>query len=246
MEATMDYKGLAEELVNKCLKKGADAAEAYIENGRNLSIEVRKGEVETVQEAASYGAGLRVFIRGKMAFSSSKDLGERALEDAVGRAIEFARITTSDPNNVLPDDKGMTEIAGLYDPGIARVPMEEKINLAKKTEQLALKDPRVTKSDGARYGEAEGEVVIANSNGLAKGYGPACSLCFGGGGKGEQRSSGVVWARFYGDLPAEAVALGGAGCLRDAGSQAGQDAEGGRHFPRRCGLRSSGRNPGCG
>ncbi|MBP1766873.1 MAG: putative Zn-dependent protease-like protein, partial [Candidatus Aminicenantes bacterium] len=80
----MEYKALAEELVKKCLKKGADAAEVYIENGRNLSLEVRKGEVETVEEAASYGAGIRVFIEGKMAFSSSNDLGEKALEDAVG------------------------------------------------------------------------------------------------------------------------------------------------------------------
>src|SRR3990170_3249160 len=135
MEKTMAYKGLAEQLVKKCLKKGADAAEVYIENGRNLSLEVRKGEVETVEEAASYGAGFRVFLKGRMAFSSSNDLGEKALEDAIGRAIEFAKITTSDPNNVLPDDKGMIKIGGLYDPRIAQIPMEQKIELAKKIEQ---------------------------------------------------------------------------------------------------------------
>src|SRR4030066_182083 len=100
MEKTMDYKGLAEQWVKKCLKKGADAAEVYIENGRNLSLEVRKGEVETVEEAASYGAGFRVFLKGKMAFASSNDIGERALEEAIGRAIEFAKITTPHPNNV--------------------------------------------------------------------------------------------------------------------------------------------------
>jgi len=214
----MDYEGLAEELVKKCLKKGADAAECYIENGRNLSIEVRKGEVETVEEAASYGAGLRVFIKGKMAFASSNDLGERALEDAVGRAIEFARITTSDPNNVLPDDKGMTEIAGLFDPRIAQIPMEQKIDLAKKAEQLAMKDPRITKSDGARYGEGEDEVVIANSNGLAKSY--RSSACFLGvsvvAEKGDQKSSGGEFsrARSFKDLkPAEELA---AKAARDA------------------------------
>jgi PmbA protein len=218
MEATMDYKVLAEELVRKCLKKGADAAEAYIESGRNLRVEVRKGEVETVEEAASYGAGLRVFVKGKLAFASSNDLGEKALDDAVGRAIEFARITTSDPNNVLPDDKAMTEVAGLYDPGIARIPMEQKIDLAKRTEQLAMKDPRITKSDGARYGEAEGEVVIANSNGLAKGYRvSACSLGVSVvAEKGDQKSSGGEYCgarSFDGLKPAEEVA---AKAARDA------------------------------
>jgi PmbA protein len=218
MENMMDYKGLAEQLVKKCLKKGADAAEVYIENGRNLSIEVRKGEVETVEEAASYGAGFRVFLKGKMAFASSNDLGERPLEDAIGRAIEFAKITTPDPNNGLPDDTGMTEIAGLYDPRIAQISMEQKIDLAKKIEQLAMKDSRITKSDGARYGEGEGEVIIANSSGLAKSYrSSACSLGVSVvAEKGEQKSSGGEFcgARSFKDLkPAEEVA---AKAARDA------------------------------
>jgi len=214
----MDYKTLAEELVKKCLKKGADGAEIYIENGRNLSLEVRKGEVETVEEAASYGAGIRVFVKGRMAFASSNDLGEKALDDALGRAIEFARITTADPNNVLPDDKGVTDIAGLYDPQIAKISMEQKIELAKRIEQLAMKDPRITKSDGARYGEAEGEVVIANSNGLAKSFrSSACSLGVSVvAEKGDQKSSGGEYcgARSFSDLkPAEEVA---AKAARDA------------------------------
>lgn len=207
----MDYKDLAGQLVKKCLKRGADAAEVYIENGRNLSIEVRNGEIETVQEAASYGAGFRVFAKNKMAFASSNDLGEKALADAIGRAIEFAGITTADPNNVLPDDKGTTEVLGLYDPQIAQIPMEEKIELLKKAEKLAMKDPRITKSAGASYGEGEGEVFIANSNGLVKSYkssecGFAASVVAE---KGEQKSSGGEYCsrRFYKDLkPAEEVA----------------------------------------
>ncbi|MEN6560933.1 MAG: TldD/PmbA family protein [Acidobacteriota bacterium] len=207
----MDIKGTAEQLVKRCLKKGADAAEVYIETGRNLSLDVRKGDIETVQEAVAAGAGIRVFVKGRMAFACSNDLGEKALEDAAGRAVEFARITTADPNNVLPDDKGETAVAGLYDPRIAQAPMEEKIELAKRLEKLAMKDPRVTKSDGAGYRESEGEVAIANSNGLLKGY--RFSGCGFGvsvvAEKGEQKSSGSdsCSRRFYGDLkPAEDVA----------------------------------------
>ncbi|MBM3284466.1 MAG: TldD/PmbA family protein [Candidatus Aminicenantes bacterium] len=202
----MDYKGFAEQLVKKCLKKGADAAEVYIENGRNLRIQVRNGEIETVQEAASYGAGFRLFVKGRMAFSSSNDLGEKALEDAVGRAIEFARITTPDSANVLPDSEGITRVEGLYDPGIARVPMEDKIGLAKKVEKLAMQDPRITKSGGASYGEGEGEVFLVNSSGLSKRY-QASSCGYGVyvvAEKGEQKSSGgeSCRRRFYSDLQA--------------------------------------------
>ncbi len=214
----MDYKALAEESVRKCLKKGADAAEVYIETSRKLSLEVRKGEVETVQEAAGFGAGFRVFVKGKLAFASSNDLGEKALEDAIGRAIEFAKITTPDQNNVLPEDRGMTDVAGLYDPQIAQVPMEQKIELAKTAEKLAMKDPRITKSDGASYREAEGEVIVANSNGLLKSY-KAGGCAFGVSvvaEKGEQKSSGSESCsrRFYKELkPAEEIA---AKAARDA------------------------------
>jgi len=214
----MDYKGLSEQLVKKCLKKGADAAEVYLETGRNLSIEVRNGEIETIQEAAAYGAGFRVFVKGRMAFSSCNDFNEKALEDTISRAIDFARISTADPDNVLPDDKGMTEVAGLYDESIAKISMDTKIELAKKVEKLATMDPRITTSAGSGYGEREGEVFLANSHGLLKSAkSSACSFWVSVvAEKGEQKSSGGESCdrRIYADLkPAEEVA---AKAARDA------------------------------
>lgn len=200
----MDYKELAGQLVKKCLKKGADEAEVYIESVRNLSIEVRNGEIETVQESASQGVGFRIFVEKKMAFSSCNDFKEEALDNAISRAIEFAKSTTADENNVLPEDKGMTEVGGLYDPQISKVSMDEKIELAKKVEKLAMKDPRITKSAGSGYGEGEGEIFLANSYGLLKSDKESgCS--FGVtvvAEKGDQKSSGSdsCTRRFFADL----------------------------------------------
>lgn len=204
METIMDYRNLADELVKKCLKAGADEAEVYLETGRRLSLEVRNGKLETAQEAASYGVGCRVFVGGRMAFASSNDFGERALDDAVRRAVAFAKITTPDPNNVLPDDPGTTPVAGLYDPEIARVPMDRKIELAVGVEKLALSVPGITKSAGSAYGEGEGEVFLANSRGLAKSA--RSSSCFFGvsvvAEKGDQKTSAGEYCsrRFFVDL----------------------------------------------
>ena len=74
----------------------------------------------------------------------------------------------------------MTEVEGLYDPQTSQVPLDEKINLAKEVEKLAMKDSRITKSGGASYAEGEGQVFIANSNGYLKNY-RASSCSFGGG-----------------------------------------------------------------
>lgn len=200
----MEYKILAEQLVKKCLDKGADAAEVYIESGRDLSIEVRNGEVETVREAASHGAGFRVFVEGKTAFSHCNDFSDDALEEAVSSAIAFANNTTPDENNILPEDESVTEVEGLYDPEIAEVDMERKIEMAKEVEQLAMADERITKSSGAGFSEGDSEIVLANSNGLLKSYkSTACS--FGVGvvaEKGEQKSTGYEYCsrRFFSDL----------------------------------------------
>lgn len=193
------------------MKKGAGLAEVYIESGRNLSIEVRNGEIETVQESATHGVGFRVFVQGRMAFSSCNDFTDNALNNAIESAIRFAANTTPDENNVLPSDKGSAEVRGLYDPQISQVLMEKKIELAIKVEQLAMTDSRITKSSGASYSEGEGEVFIANSNGLLKsfqesGCGFGVSVVAE---KDDQKSTGGEFCsrRFYADLkPPEEIA----------------------------------------
>lgn len=207
----MDIQQTAERYVAECLKKGAGAAEVYVESSRRLSVRVRNGEIETVQESASHGAGFRVFVKGAMAFASSNDLSERTCREAIDRAVAFARITTPDPSNVLPDDKGVGDAGPLYDPEIARIPMDRKVGLALKAEELALKDPRITLSGGAGYGEGEGEIALANSHGLLKGYRASnCSFSVSVvAADGEERSSGgeSCGRRFFADLkPVEEVA----------------------------------------
>jgi PmbA protein len=207
----MDYRLLSEKLVKKCLDKGAEAAEVFIESDRQLSVEVRNGEVETVEESASHGVGFRVLNQGRMAFAHCNDFNEPALEDTIDRAVQYARITTADDNNVLPSERGKTEVGPLHDSKIAMISLDDKIALIKQVEKLALKDARITKSAGAAFAEGEGEVFLANSHGLSKSYkGSACT--FGVSvvaEKGEQKSSGGEYCsrRFFDDLkPAQEIA----------------------------------------
>ena len=89
-------------------------------------------------------------------------------------------------------------------PGSARWRWKRKIELAQTVEKLALKDSRITKSAGSGYGEAEGEIFLANSNGLSKSYkSSSCSLGVSVvAEKGEQKSSGSESCsrRFFADL----------------------------------------------
>ncbi len=201
----MNNTDLAEKLVRKCLSSGADAAEVFLETNRNLSINILKSEIETIEEASSQGIGFRVFVDGKMGFSHCNDLNMSALEDTVARAVSFAKLSSPDDNNVLTDDKGYTQVADLYDPAIVAEPMDHKIKMALEIENIAMKSPGITKSAGAGYGESESEVFIANSNGILKSFkSSACSLGVSVvAEKGDQKNTGGEYSSrvFFSDLP---------------------------------------------
>jgi PmbA protein len=209
---TMKYTDLSEKLVRKCISLGADSAEVYIETGRNLSIQVLNSEIETIEEAASQGAGFRIFKDGKMGFSHCNDMSEKALGETILKAIAFAELSTPDENNVLTDDRGISQVEGLYDSSIGSGSMEKKIAMAAELEKLAMKDPRITKSSGSGYNEGETEVFIANSNGLVKsykrsGFSIGVSVVAE---KGEQKNTGGEYCSriFFSDLlPPDEIAL---------------------------------------
>jgi PmbA protein len=207
----MDYIKLTRDLVEKAQKLGSDATEVYLRTSRNLSIQVRDFEVETIEEAASVGIGFRVMAGGRLGFSHCNDLSVNALEDAIKRAITFAKVTTPDEFNVLPDKTSLAQIEGLYDPTIISIPMDKKIQMAIDLERSAMSVPGISLSSGASYREGDGEVFIANSNGLSGSYkSSSCSIGVGVvAEKGDQKNTGreSCTRRFFSDLlPIEEIA----------------------------------------
>ncbi len=200
----MDYKALAEKLVNRGLRRGADEVEVYLQTSRNLSIRVRQEDLETVQESDTGGVGFRVIVDGGMGFSHSNDLSERSLDDTLDRAIAFAKLTTPDEYNALPGEQAHQEVEGLHDPEVAKVSMDKKIDMALQLEALAMQDERIKNSSGASFGERESRMFIANSRGLSKSYqAGSCSIGVGVvAEKGDQRHTGREFCsrRYFADL----------------------------------------------
>ena len=201
----MNYHDLAGRLVSRGRRLGASEIEVYIQNSRNLSIRVRNADIETIQEAATSGVGFRVVVDGKMGFSHCNDLNDRSLTQTLERAIAFARLTTPDQHNVLPDEIPHTDVEGIYDSSTAEVSMDKKIEMALEVEALARADERITHSSGASFGDGESEVIIANSRGMLKSYrASACSVGVSVvAEKGDQRHTGGEFCsrRYFSDLP---------------------------------------------
>ncbi len=176
-----DYTGLAMGIVRQALAAGAIDAECTVSEGDEFSANVRLREVETLKEAGSRAAGLRI-LRGRHTGSAyTSDLSDDGVRQMVRSAIELAYITTEDPHAGLPDGGELGSISGdlgMYCADVEGLPTELKIDMARRAEDAALRaDPRITNSDGASFETHVGRHVFANSRGFAGEYQSSyCSL----------------------------------------------------------------------
>src|SRR5438445_748799 len=82
----------AEEACALAKKLGADGAEAVVRSGSELSVKVRLGEIELLQEAASKALGLRVFRDHRAALTYTSDFTPAGIERFVRDSVELAKL----------------------------------------------------------------------------------------------------------------------------------------------------------
>jgi PmbA protein len=169
-----DLPEIARDVIKQAVAAGASDAECTISEGDEFSVNVRMGELETLKDAGSRGAGLRVLVGKRMGASYTSDLTPEGIRQMVRSAIDLAALTTEDPHAGLPDaaELGSLEIdLGLFSNETANLPTEERIAIAKRAEAAALAvDPRITNSEGASFDSSVNARVFANSRGFLGTY----------------------------------------------------------------------------
>jgi PmbA protein len=175
--AAVSYEALPEiarDIVRQAVAAGASDAECTIAEGDEFSANVRMGELETLKEAGSRGAGLRVLIGKRMGASYTSDLTPEGIQQMVRSAIDLAALTTEDPHSGLPDPGEFGSLTGdlqLFSNETAKLPTEERIAIAKRAEAAALAvDARITNSEGASFDSSVSGRVFANSRGFLGAY----------------------------------------------------------------------------
>lgn len=171
----------ANKLVQQAIDKGATACEVIVSEATEFSVQVRLSEIETLKESTSRGLGLRVLYDGRQSSVSTSDFDEKAVSRLVDEAIELAKVTSVDDTAGLP---AVADLAHefpdlkLYDPKIAELSTDAKIDLARRTEDAAQAyDARITNSEGGSFDSSTGHTVLANSLGFIGEYkGSKCSL----------------------------------------------------------------------
>jgi PmbA protein len=158
----------------RALELGATGAECTISEGEEFSVNIRMRDVESLKQAGSRGAGIRVLVGNLTGSSRTSDLSPQGIETMVSGALNLARITTPDPHAGLPDAGDLGRFEGdlrLYDDAISKIETQWKIAQATKAEEVALaSDARIQNSEGASFDSYLGSRAFANSLGFAGEY----------------------------------------------------------------------------
>ncbi|MCK5726528.1 MAG: metalloprotease PmbA [Thiotrichaceae bacterium] len=159
---------LADQVLATAKKQGATSASVGVNYGNGLSVDVRKGAVETLEYNRDQGLGLTVYFGQKKGHASTADLTEQAIKDTVDAACRIARYTAEDEFSGLADAELMaTEFADLdlYHPW--DINAEQAIELAIECEAAGLAySNKIDNSEGSGVTTYKGVSVAANSHGF--------------------------------------------------------------------------------
>ena len=59
----MNFEEFGHDVVKKAKEKGASQAECYLQLTEEFSVQVRKGEIEILEQSQGKGLGLRAFVK---------------------------------------------------------------------------------------------------------------------------------------------------------------------------------------
>ena len=164
-EGDLDRLG---ELVARAKRAGADAADAMLARSAALEASWRMGRNEGVERAEAAELGLRVFVGARQAVVSTTDLGARAKESLVERALAMARAVPEDPHCGLPDAALPAAAPPALDLADASEPAsQDLLAAAQAAEDAARAVSGVTNSEGAAASWRRNAVALAASNGFA-------------------------------------------------------------------------------
>jgi PmbA protein len=161
-------RALAAQTVERARRAGASAAEVSLSDGTALTVNVRKGEIESVEFQRDRDLGITVYFGQRRGHASTSDLSDRAIGEALEHACAIARHTGADPYAGLAEPERMArDFPDLDLDHPWPLSVDAAVALAREAEATALQlDPRISNSEGAGLDTRRGISVYANSHGF--------------------------------------------------------------------------------
>jgi len=158
---------LAQDVIRRARAAGASQAEVAASIDTGLSVNVRLGEVETVEHTRDRGFGLTVYFGQRKGSASTADLNPDSIQATLDQACAIARYTEEDSAAGLADPARMATVfpeLDLWHPWALDTPAA--IELGQRVEQAGRAQAGITNSEGASVQAGESLSVYANSHGF--------------------------------------------------------------------------------
>ncbi len=176
LRSDADLRQIAEDVLAHAKKIGANDCAVDVDEGNGLTVNVRNGRIETIEQNHDKGVGVTVYVGAGNAVrrgnASTSDLTAAALRDAVEAAYHIARFTAVDEAAALPDDAWYAREPrelDLYHPW--NIDATAAADIARRAEQAAFDtSPLVRNSEGGNVSLQHGRFVSANSRGFVGGH----------------------------------------------------------------------------
>ncbi len=159
-------------MLSEARKRGASDAIAEISEGQGLSVTVRKGEVETIEQSLDKQVGVTVFLGHRRGNASTSDFSKQSLKAAVEAAYHIAQHTAEDdcasPAEAELLEKNPLDL-DLFHPWLLE--SEQAVEIARAAEGAAFAVSRqINNSDGASVSAHHAHFMMGTSHGFMGGY----------------------------------------------------------------------------
>ncbi|CAG9169065.1 metalloprotease PmbA [Cupriavidus pampae] len=163
---------MAADVLRMARELGATDAATEISEGSGLSVTVRKGQVETIEQNRDKVVGVTVMIGQRRGNASTSDFSPAALRATAEAAYNIARFTAEDDCAGLAEEELLERSPrdlDLFHPW--NVTAEGAIDIARRSEAAAFAvSPKIRNSDGASVSAQHSQFVLATSRGFVGGY----------------------------------------------------------------------------
>ncbi|MGB0133198.1 metalloprotease PmbA [Dokdonella sp.] len=159
---------LTEDVLRRCRARGASEVDVGVGVDVGLDVNVRLGEVESIEHTRDRGLSLTVYFGKCKGSASTADLHPDSIEKTIEHACAIARFTEEDPCNGLADADLLAHDfpdLDLWHPW--DITAEEAADLAQRCEEAGRNhDSRISNSEGATVQIGSSLAVGATSNGF--------------------------------------------------------------------------------
>jgi len=156
-----------EKLFEKALAQGLSDVQVFINNSKQMSIDVFNGEVDKYEIADTGSLTVRGVYNGKMASYVTEIMDDSLIDEIISNLISSAKIIDSlDDAIIYPGDSHYEKLEGLYNEELANMPASKKIEAIKALDKKYHEASTLVSIAEPMYSETTKSVKIQNTKGL--------------------------------------------------------------------------------